>query len=623
MLANPPYGKSWKKDLEAMGGKDGMRDPRFKVMHQGEELSLVTRSSDGQMLFLANMASKMNAQVPRWAAASPRSTTARRSSPATPARARATSAAGSSRTTGSKPSSPCRSTSSTTPASPPTSGCCPTGSPRTARARCSSSTPASGSSRCARTSARRTASSRPRTSSASAAPSSTSRKPRSRRSSPTPPSATGRSRSSARCACTASSRSRPSRRCASPPATRTSARALRGVRRRPLHRLRQGLAALEKRLADWGNDEDEGDDEEGGSAAPKKGLPEKKKKKLLDPKTWERDGRLVEAATRCARNWATRSSRTTTSSATAWTRAQEGRHQARRRRPEADPQGRELARRDRPAGHRQGAQARQGQGRPAARPVRGDRGRQARASSSTSPTPTCATPSRCRCWKKAASRPSSAARCCPTRPTPGSRRTPPRSATRSASRALLQAAAAAHAGGDQRRHPRHREGGRGAAGWIALAQPDRHAQGLPARQHRRSQADRREHPLARPHPRAQRGRGQGGGSRLLQGVAPQPARHQDPRAQEERQAEDFDRIGTEFHRWLRDAATRSASSRATTITASSTAISTSTAASTCGLSRPRAARARPGARALQRPARLHPAVHAAARPAAARRQRTT
>ena len=60
MVANPPYGKSWKKDLEAMGGKDGMRDPRFKVMHDGEELSLVTRSSDGQMLFLVNMASKMN-----------------------------------------------------------------------------------------------------------------------------------------------------------------------------------------------------------------------------------------------------------------------------------------------------------------------------------------------------------------------------------------------------------------------------------------------------------------------------------------------------------------------------------------------------------------------------------
>jgi type I restriction enzyme M protein len=60
MLANPPYGKSWKKDLELMGGKDGMRDPRFKVMHGGEELPLVTRSSDGQLLFLANMVSKMN-----------------------------------------------------------------------------------------------------------------------------------------------------------------------------------------------------------------------------------------------------------------------------------------------------------------------------------------------------------------------------------------------------------------------------------------------------------------------------------------------------------------------------------------------------------------------------------
>jgi type I restriction enzyme M protein len=60
MLSNPPYGKSWKKDLDTLGGKDGMRDLRFRVMHEGEELSLVTRSSDGQMLFLANMASKMN-----------------------------------------------------------------------------------------------------------------------------------------------------------------------------------------------------------------------------------------------------------------------------------------------------------------------------------------------------------------------------------------------------------------------------------------------------------------------------------------------------------------------------------------------------------------------------------
>lgn len=64
LLANPPYGKSWKKDLEHMGGKDGVRDPRFRVMHDGEELSLLTRSSDGQLLFLANMASKMNHKTP-------------------------------------------------------------------------------------------------------------------------------------------------------------------------------------------------------------------------------------------------------------------------------------------------------------------------------------------------------------------------------------------------------------------------------------------------------------------------------------------------------------------------------------------------------------------------------
>jgi type I restriction enzyme M protein len=63
MLSNPPYGKSWKKDLEAMGGKEGMRDPRFKAQINGDELSLVTRSSDGQLLFLANMASKLNSKT--------------------------------------------------------------------------------------------------------------------------------------------------------------------------------------------------------------------------------------------------------------------------------------------------------------------------------------------------------------------------------------------------------------------------------------------------------------------------------------------------------------------------------------------------------------------------------
>jgi len=60
MLSNPPYGKSWKSDLERMGGKKGLSDPRFVIEHGDDpEYSLVTRSSDGQMLFLANMLSKM------------------------------------------------------------------------------------------------------------------------------------------------------------------------------------------------------------------------------------------------------------------------------------------------------------------------------------------------------------------------------------------------------------------------------------------------------------------------------------------------------------------------------------------------------------------------------------
>jgi type I restriction enzyme M protein len=60
MLSNPPYGKSWKSDLERMGGKGGIKDPRFVIEHAGDpEYSLLTRSSDGQMLFLANMLSKM------------------------------------------------------------------------------------------------------------------------------------------------------------------------------------------------------------------------------------------------------------------------------------------------------------------------------------------------------------------------------------------------------------------------------------------------------------------------------------------------------------------------------------------------------------------------------------
>ena len=65
MLSNPPYGKSWKSDLERMGGKSDITDPRFVVEHGGNPgYALVTRSSDGQMMFLANMLSKMKHGTP-------------------------------------------------------------------------------------------------------------------------------------------------------------------------------------------------------------------------------------------------------------------------------------------------------------------------------------------------------------------------------------------------------------------------------------------------------------------------------------------------------------------------------------------------------------------------------
>jgi type I restriction enzyme M protein len=68
MLANPPYGKSWKSDLERMSGegsKKDVKDPRFVIEHAGDsEYSLITRSSDGQMLFLANMLTKMKHNTP-------------------------------------------------------------------------------------------------------------------------------------------------------------------------------------------------------------------------------------------------------------------------------------------------------------------------------------------------------------------------------------------------------------------------------------------------------------------------------------------------------------------------------------------------------------------------------
>lgn len=60
MLSNPPYGKSWKADLDRLGGKGSIQDPRFAIEHAGDgEYNVITRSSDGQLMFLVNMLSKM------------------------------------------------------------------------------------------------------------------------------------------------------------------------------------------------------------------------------------------------------------------------------------------------------------------------------------------------------------------------------------------------------------------------------------------------------------------------------------------------------------------------------------------------------------------------------------
>lgn len=60
MLSNPPYGKSWKTDLERLGGKGDIRDPRFVTQHAGDpEYTMITRSSDGQLMFLVNKLAKM------------------------------------------------------------------------------------------------------------------------------------------------------------------------------------------------------------------------------------------------------------------------------------------------------------------------------------------------------------------------------------------------------------------------------------------------------------------------------------------------------------------------------------------------------------------------------------
>ena len=65
MLSNPPYGKSWNIDLDKMGGKSKVIDPRFVIQHADDpEYSMITRVNDGQLMFLANMLSKMKQDTP-------------------------------------------------------------------------------------------------------------------------------------------------------------------------------------------------------------------------------------------------------------------------------------------------------------------------------------------------------------------------------------------------------------------------------------------------------------------------------------------------------------------------------------------------------------------------------
>lgn len=66
MLSNPPYGKSWKTDQKFIKDGKDVIDPRFKVTlknfsGEDEVCDATPRSSDGQLLFLMEMAGKMKA----------------------------------------------------------------------------------------------------------------------------------------------------------------------------------------------------------------------------------------------------------------------------------------------------------------------------------------------------------------------------------------------------------------------------------------------------------------------------------------------------------------------------------------------------------------------------------
>ncbi len=64
MLSNPPYGKSWASEQKFIKDGSDVIDPRFQVplrdyWHEEETLDAAPRSSDGQLLFLMEMVSKM------------------------------------------------------------------------------------------------------------------------------------------------------------------------------------------------------------------------------------------------------------------------------------------------------------------------------------------------------------------------------------------------------------------------------------------------------------------------------------------------------------------------------------------------------------------------------------
>lgn len=65
MLANPPYGKSWKIDAEKLGGKKDILDSRFNIyFDDGTQMAMIPRTSDGQLLFLLNNVAKMKHDTP-------------------------------------------------------------------------------------------------------------------------------------------------------------------------------------------------------------------------------------------------------------------------------------------------------------------------------------------------------------------------------------------------------------------------------------------------------------------------------------------------------------------------------------------------------------------------------